>query len=102
LLELAKFPNVYCKISGMVTEADYTSWKEEDLLPYFDTVLEAFGPQRLMFGSDWPVCLVAASYNRWIEIVRKRIATLTDSEQTAILGDTAALVYRIDKAPNKG
>jgi L-fuconolactonase len=102
LFELAKFPNVYCKISGMVTEADYTSWKEEDLLPYFDTVLEAFGPQRLMFGSDWPVCLVAASYNRWIEIVRKRIATLTDSEQTAIWGDTAALVYRIDKAPNKG
>lgn len=94
--ELAKFPNVYCKISGMVTEADYTSWKEEDLVPYFDTALEAFGPSRLLFGSDWPVCLVAASYGTWIAVVRRQIATLTDSEQSAILGGTAARVYRID------
>lgn len=100
LCELARFPNVYCKLSGMVTEADYGAWKEEDLFPYFDAVLEAFGPHRLLFGSDWPVCLVAASYGRWVETVRKRVATLTASEQSAILGDTAARVYRIDKAPN--
>ena len=94
--ELARFPNVYCKISGMVTEADYTSWKEEDLVPYFDTVLEAFGPSRLLFGSDWPVCLAAASYGTWISLVRRQIARLADSEQSAILGGTAARVYRID------
>jgi L-fuconolactonase len=96
LRELAKFPNVYCKISGMVTEADHTSWKEEDLVPYFNTVLEAFGPSRLLFGSDWPVCLVAASYGTWIAFVRQQIAMLTESEQSAILGGTAARVYRID------
>ena len=99
--ELAKFPNVYCKISGMVTEADYTCWKEEDLVPYFDTVLEAFGPSRLLFGSDWPVCLVAASYGSWIAVVRRQIASLTDSEQSAILGGTAARVYRIEAGGDK-
>jgi L-fuconolactonase len=94
--ELAKFPNVHCKVSGMVTEAHYTSWKEEDLVPYFGTVLEAFGPSRLLFGSDWPVCLVAASYGTWIALVRRQIAKLSGSEQSAILGGTAARVYRID------
>ncbi len=67
--ELAKRPNVYCKISGMVTEADWRHWTEKDLEPYVDTVLEAFGPRRLMFGSDWPVCLIASSYSRWFEFV---------------------------------
>ncbi|HSU30496.1 MAG TPA: amidohydrolase family protein [Bryobacteraceae bacterium] len=99
--ELAKFPNVYCKISGMVTEAGYTTWKEEDLAPYFDTVLEAFGPSRLLFGSDWPVCLVAASYGSWLALVKRQIAMLTDSEQSAILGGTAARVYRIDTVGDK-
>lgn len=62
LAELAKRPNVYCKLSGMVTEADWTGWKPEDLKPYVDRVLELFGKDRVMFGSDWPVCLLAADY----------------------------------------
>ena len=92
---LAERPHVFCKISGMVTEADYRSWTEQQLGPYFDTVLELFGPGRLMFGSDWPVCLVAASYQTWFDLVTRRIARLTHDERQAILGGTAARVYRV-------
>jgi len=95
ILELAKRPNVYCKISGMVTEADYTRWTEAQLLPYVDTVLEAFGPQRLMLGSDWPVCLVACDYSRWVNLVRSWIKKLSAAEQKRILGDTAIEAYRL-------
>lgn len=93
---LAKSPNVYCKLSGMVTEAHYHAWKEEDLRPYFDVVLDAFGPERILFGSDWPVCLVAASYRTWLAVVLDQISGLSDSEQSAILGGTAIRVYRLD------
>ena len=95
ILELAKRPNVYCKISGMVTEADYTRWTEAQLLPYVDTVLEAFGPQRLMLGSDWPVSLVACDYSRWVNLVRSWIKKLSAAEQKRILGDTAIEAYRL-------
>jgi len=61
---IAQHQNVYCKVSGMVTEADYTNWKQTDFIPYLDAVVEAFGTKRVMFGSDWPVCLVAASYEK--------------------------------------
>src|SRR5262249_44211761 len=61
---IAKCPNVYCKLSGLVTEADWRNWRSEDFRPYLDVVFEAFGPKRLMFGSDWPVCLLAASYQQ--------------------------------------
>ena len=91
--ELARRPNVYCKVSGMVTEADYTRWTEAQLRPYFDTVLAAFGPARLMFGTDWPVCLVAASYARWHALVRGWTATLTAAEQARIFGGTAVVAY---------
>lgn len=94
---LAEFPNVFCKLSGMVTEADYRTWNEQDLQPYFDTVLNAFGPSRLLFGSDWPVCLAAASYQTWCAIVTKQIAALTQSQQAAIMGGTAARVYRLQE-----
>jgi L-fuconolactonase len=93
--KLAERPNVFCKLSGMVTEADYASWTEQQLEPYFDTVLDTFGPGRLMFGSDWPVCLLAASYGKWLEVVSRRIATLSEHEREAILGGTASRVYRI-------
>ena len=66
--ELARFPNVCCKVSGMVTEADHRSWKPDQFHPYLDVVLEAFGPGRLLFGSDWPVCLLAASYPEVLEL----------------------------------
>jgi len=93
--ELARRPNVYCKVSGMVTEADYALWTEADLQPFFDTVLEAFGPRRLMLGSDWPVCLVACDYARWVGLVRKWIQQLSAAEQARILGGTAVEAYRL-------
>ncbi len=95
IVELARRENVYCKISGMATEADWQSWTEAELKPYLDTVVEAFGPQRLMFGSDWPVCLLAVEYARWHEIVAEYVATLTADEQARILGGTAVEAYKL-------
>jgi len=93
LRELARRSNVYCKISGMVTEADYAVWTEDQLHPFFDVALEAFGPKRLMFGSDWPVCVVACSYSRWFGLVSSWIRSLTLAEQARILGGTATEAY---------
>ncbi|MEI8386997.1 MAG: amidohydrolase family protein [Verrucomicrobiota bacterium] len=93
--ELARRPNVYCKVSGVVTEADYATWTAALLKPYFDTVLEAFGPGRLMFGSDWPVCLVACDYARWHQLVSEWVAGLAPQEQSRILGGTAVEVYKL-------
>jgi L-fuconolactonase len=93
--ELAKRPNVSCKVSGMVTEADYDRWTPEQLEPYFDVVLDAFGPDRLMVGSDWPVIVVACSYERWWKIVAGWIARLSEAEQAAILGGTATRIYSL-------
>jgi len=92
---LAKRPNVYCKLSGMVTEADYHGWTERDLQPYFDVALEAFGPRRLMFGSDWPVCLVAVSYQRWFNIVSGIVERFSEDERDRIFGGTAAEAYKL-------
>jgi len=93
--ELARRPNVYCKVSGLVTEADFVTWTEAQLHPYFETVLAAFGPQRLLFGSDWPVCLVACGYARWHQMVSGWIAKLSPAEQARVLGDTAVEVYKL-------
>lgn len=93
--ELAARPNIYCKISGMTTEADWRSWKEEDLRPYFDIVLAAFGPQRLMFGSDWPVLLLASDYSRWVKFFRQAIEHLSEDEQDWICRRTAIEAYRL-------
>lgn len=96
--ELALRTNVYCKISGMVTEADWGSWSDEGLSPYFDTVLEAFTPKRLMFGSDWPVVTLASSYRRWVGTVRSAIAQLSQNERDWILAKTAIEAYRLAMA----
>jgi len=93
--ELSRRPNVFCKVSGMVTETDYATWAEAQLKPYFDAVIEAFGPGRLMFGSDWPVCLVACDYARWHQLVSSWVADLSLPEQARVLGDTATEVYRL-------
>ncbi len=93
--ELAKRENVSCKISGMVTEADFTSWTPKQLLPYFEVVLEAFGPDRLLFGSDWPVCLVATSYKNWADLVRKNISIFSETEQAKIMGENAVRIYKL-------
>ncbi|MFG2347421.1 amidohydrolase family protein [Streptomyces phaeochromogenes] len=92
---LAALPNTVCKLSGMVTEADPKGWKVGDLTRYSDTVLEAFGPGRLMFGSDWPVCLLVASYTEVADIAGQLTGKLSESEQKEILADTATRVYRL-------
>ena len=93
ILELAKRQNVYCKISGLATEADHKNWTEEQLQPYMETVLAAFGPRRVMFGSDWPVCLLALGYRRWVGIVEKVAAELSDGERNRLWGETATEAY---------
>ncbi len=93
---LAELPNVSCKLSGMVTEADWSSWTTVDLHPFVDVVLEAFGPERLLFGSDWPVCLLAASYDRVVQATHELLAGLSESERDRVFGDSAAEVYGLD------
>jgi L-fuconolactonase len=91
--ELAKRQNVYCKLSGMITEADPKGWTPEGLQPYIDVVLGAFGPKRLMYGSDWPVMLLAGDYARWFGTVSNAIGKLSKAEQERIMGGTAAEAY---------
>ncbi len=93
--EIARRPNVYCKLSGLATEADHERWSIDDLRPYVETALEVFTPRRLMFGSDWPVCTLATSYARWVETVTALVSQLSPSEQGAILGGTALEAYRL-------
>jgi L-fuconolactonase len=93
LRELARRQNVYCKLSGMVTEADWSTWTYESLSRYIDVAMEAFGPRRLMFGSDWPVVTLASSYGRWWETVRIALGQLSPSEQEWILSKTAIESY---------
>jgi L-fucono-1,5-lactonase len=95
LRKLAAFPNVQCKLSGMVTEADWHQWRPEHLLPYLEVALEAFGPERLMIGSDWPVCTVAGSYREVIGVVVECIGTLSTREQALILGENAVRFYGV-------
>lgn len=93
LRALAALPNVACKLSGLVTEADWGSWTVADLKPYADVVLDAFGPERVAFGSDWPVCTVAASYAEVVAAAEELTAGLTDAERDAVFGGTARQVY---------
>ena len=92
---IAEYENTYCKISGMVTEAKWDNHKYLDFVPYLETILEAFGTKRLMFGSDWPVCLLAADYKYVIELCRNFISTLSKSEQDDIMGNNAIIFYNI-------
>lgn len=96
MLAFAACENVYCKISGMVTEADWKNWKPQDFTPYLDVVTKAFGANRLMFGSDWPVCLVAASYHSVHEIVTAYFSSFSKDEQAKIFGGNAVEFYKLD------
>ncbi|WP_405667316.1 amidohydrolase family protein [Streptomyces sp. NBC_01166] len=93
LRALAALPNTVCKLSGLVTEADPRTWTVEDLRPYADTVMEAFGPGRLMFGSDWPVCRLAAGYTEVLDVARELTGQLGEDGQRSVLSDTARRVY---------
>lgn len=92
---IAKQENVYCKVSGLVTEANWKAWKQEDFVPYLDVVTEAFGTKRIMYGSDWPVCLIAASYEEVVGIVKKYYSTFSAEEQQAIFGNNASKFYQL-------
>jgi L-fuconolactonase len=98
LFEIAKRENVYCKLSGMVTEADWKNWNATDLRPYADAALEAFGPRRLMFGSDWPVCLLGATYAKWLQTVHDFLGALSNSEHELVFGGVASKVYSLESA----
>tara|TARA_R110002167_G_scaffold37237_8_gene116793 strand:- start:187 stop:1017 length:831 start_codon:yes stop_codon:yes gene_type:complete len=93
--EIAKHPNVHCKVSGMITEADYKTWTPRQIVPYIEVVLNAFGPERLMFGSDWPVCLVAGTYGQVKSLVTDFIKTLSPTEQASIMGNNAIEFYNL-------
>jgi L-fuconolactonase len=96
ILELAQRENVSCKVSGMLTEVRDRDWDLKLLQPYFDTILEAFGPQRIMFGSDWPVCLLRADYPAWSQTAADLAAPLSADEQAAFWGENAARIYGIE------
>ena len=92
---LATFPNVYCKLSGLTTEADWHNWKTEDFTPYIDLVFEEFGAHRIMYGSDWPVCLLSGNYSKTKEIVTTYIKKLSSLEQQQVMGLNALHFYGI-------
>jgi L-fuconolactonase len=94
--KLAAFPNVYCKLSGLVTEAHWREWNSEQLTPYLDVALECFGADRLMIGSDWPVCTVAASYLRTMEIVERYIESCPAEVREKVLGGNAQQFYKLE------
>ncbi len=96
ITELARRPNVYCKVSGMVTEADPRNWTCEQLRPYLDAVVEAFGLRRLMAGTDWPVCLLGTSYKGWWDLLRNYFAEFGEDERTSIFGECAMKTYGLE------
>jgi len=93
--EIAKQENVFCKLSGMITEADFKTWTPGQIEPYMDLVLNAFGPQRILYGSDWPVCLVAGNYEAVKKLTTNFIAKLSIAEQAAIMGENAIKFYNL-------
>lgn len=95
LRELSKYPNVCCKLSGMLTEADWLHWKKEDFKPYMDVIFDAFGAQRILFGSDWPVCLLAGDYGQVLDIVQGYIKQLPKEEKLMIMGGNAQSFYNL-------
>jgi L-fuconolactonase len=95
--EIAKFENVYCKLSGLITEADWQHWSASDFIPYLDVVFSAFGPDRLMFGSDWPVCLLAGSYAQVVQLIRNYTESLSDGQKAGIWGLNALRFYGLQE-----
>jgi len=96
--KLAQNLNVFCKLSGLVTEAEWRGWRASDFRPYLDVVLEAFGPERLMFGSDWPVCLLAASYKQVVQLVTDFVRAAAPEAEAKIFGENALRFYSVKAA----
>jgi len=95
LKELAKHSNVFCKVSGLVTEADWKAWKPHDIAPYLDVALECFGPERLMIGSDWPVCTIAASYSDVMKLIPDLLSSYPGTVLEAVMGETARKFWKL-------
>ncbi|HJQ25783.1 MAG TPA: amidohydrolase family protein [Blastocatellia bacterium] len=95
LKAVAEIPGMHCKLSGLVTEADHQNWRSEDLRPYVERALEWFGPERMMIGSDWPVCLLVSSYEEALAAYQMLLAGLSDRERQMILADNAASFYQL-------
>lgn len=96
MYELAKRENVSCKLSGIATEAKWKEWREDDLTPYMEIALDAFGPNRMMFGSDWPVARLAIEYSTWVDLCRRFISSLSVDEQALIEGSVAEQIYGLN------
>lgn len=95
ITQLAKHENVWCKLSGMVTEADWAAWKPQDFIPYIDAVVNAFGVDRLMFGSDWPVCLVAAEYPDVVKLIDDYFSSFSGEDKQKIFRQNASQFYNL-------
>ena len=93
---VALHENVYCKISGLVTEADLKTWTNSDFIPYLDVVVHAFGTGRVMYGSDWPVCLVAGNYTEVLQLVKSYFSSFSTFEQELFFGGNAMAFYRLN------
>ena len=93
---ISKFENLSCKISGMVTEANWGNWKDKDLYPYLDIIIESFGMDRVMFGSDWPVCLLASSYERWLNVLKEYFNTFSTKEQEKFFALNCESFYKLE------
>jgi L-fuconolactonase len=96
IARLAKRPNVFCKLSGLTTQADHESWTEEQIRPYLLHAIDAFGPSRCMYGSDWPVVTLASTYARWLELVLDVVSDLTTADRHCVMSATAATAYGLD------
>ncbi|MFF7446011.1 MULTISPECIES: amidohydrolase family protein [unclassified Streptomyces] len=101
LRQLAAHPHVRCKVSGLITEADHETWTVDDIRPVWEVLLAAFGPNRLMFGSDWPVCVLAGGWNRWAATAEELLAGCSAAETEAVLAATATTFYGLDPAARK-
>jgi L-fuconolactonase len=92
---LARYPNLFCKLSGLATEADYAHWTQSDLQPYIEATLDAFGPKRLLYGSDWPVCLQATSIKRWVNVLDMALSGASPDDIGCIYRENANRFYRL-------
>ncbi len=103
MLSLGRYENLYCKFSGMVTEANWNKWSAKEFIPYLDTVVEGFGIDRLLFGSDWPVCLLAGSYADMLQVVTEYFGAFSETEQAKLFGGNAINFYQLEsnRQPNK-
>src|SRR5690606_15737846 len=94
--QLAAHPNLYCKLSGMVTEADHHNWKLQDFTVYIQHALELFGPRRVLFGSDWPVCLLAAGYDEVVSILERSVPkSWSEADRKRLFGENASVFYKL-------